>query len=117
MAEKTLNKIVKRQLKWYKTEVTLLWFLIGLGAVLMVTGVGVYLYVGRITIVEYLSKIHVQRLAIYQVKMLHDFSKVLGIVFTLVGVVCVVFALDRLGLRKAAYRMAFYIKDSGEQSQ
>ena len=75
------------------------------------------LYVGRITIIQYLSTIHVHRLAISQVKMLHNFSKVLGIVFALVGILCIVLALDRLGLRRAARRMAVYIRDSEGQSE
>ena len=116
MTDKTIDKIVQRQLKWYTAEVILLWFLTGIGAVLIITGVGVYFYVNRITITQYLSAIHVNRFAISQVKMLHDFSKVLGIVFALVGVVSIVFALDRLGLKKAAHRMAVYIRDSKEQS-
>lgn len=43
--------------------------------------------------------------------MLHDFSKALGIVFALIGVVAIVVAIDRLGLRRAAYRMAVFIHD------
>ena len=117
MAKKTIHKLVQRQLKWYKAEVILLWFLAGIGAVLIIAGVGVYFYVGRITIIQYLSTIHVHRLAISQVKMLHNFSKVLGIVFALVGILCIVLALDRLGLRRAARRMAVYIRDSEGQSE
>jgi len=110
MIKKTIDKIVKRQLKWYIAEVILLWLLISLGIVLIVAGAGIYFYVGKIVIIEYLSTIHAHRLAISLVKMLHNFSKLLGIVFTLVGIVCIVFALDRLSLRKVAYRMALFIK-------
>ena len=111
MTDKTIDKIVQRQLKWYTAEVILLWLLISLGIVLIVAGIGVYFYVGKIVIIEYLSTIHAHRLAISLVKMLHNFSRVLGIVFTLVGIACIVFALDRLALRKVAYRMALFIKD------
>ena len=96
MTDKKIDKIVQRQLKWYIAEVILLWLLISLGAVLIVAGIGVYFYVSRISITQYLSTIHVHRLAISLVKMLRNFSKVLGVVFALVGVVCIVFALDRL---------------------
>jgi len=95
MAKKTINKVVQRQLKWYIAEVILLWFLAGIGVVLIVTGIGVYFYVSRITIIQYLSPIYLHTLVISQVRMLHDFSRVLGIVFALVGVVSIVFVLDR----------------------
>ncbi|MCD6231774.1 hypothetical protein J7K28_03995 [Candidatus Aerophobetes bacterium] len=117
MTDKTIDKIVQRQLKWYTAEVILLWLLISLGIVLIIAGAGIYFYIGKIVIIEYLSTIHAHRLAISQVRMLHNFSRVLGIVFTLVGIVCIVFALDRLALRKVAYRMALFIKDRVKESK
>jgi len=117
MTDKKIDKIVQRQLKWYIAEVILLWLLISLGVVLIVAGAGIYFYIGKISIIEYLSTIHAHRLAISQVKMLHNFSRVLGIVFALVGVVCIVFALDRLSLRKIAHKMALFIKGRVEQGK
>lgn len=81
MTDKTIDKIVQRQLKWYIAEVILLWLLISLGIVLIIAGAGIYFYIGKIVIIEYLSTIHAHRLAISQVRMLHNFSRVLGIVF------------------------------------
>ena len=117
MARKTIETIVKKRLKWHKTEIIALWFIVAIGAILVLAGIGVYFYVSELTITHYLSTIPVHNLVVSQVKMLHDFSRVLGIVFSLVGLVSIVFALDRLSLTKSAQRMATHIKklekDSG----
>jgi len=114
MAEKTIQMIVKKRLRWHKTEVAVLWFIIAVGAVLVVIGIGVYLHVGELTITQYLSTIAVQNFVVSQVKMLCDFAKALGAVFCLLGMVAMIFAVDRLSLAKSAHTMASYIQKAKE---
>lgn len=117
MARKAIETIVQKQLRRYKAETMLLWLIIGIGAVLVLSGIGVYFYVGRLNVVQYLSTLSVHNFAESEVKMLGNFSKALGIVFALVGVVSIIFALDRLVLRKVAYRMALFIKSRSHQKE
>lgn len=70
------------------------------GAILILAGIGVYFYVGKLSISQYLSTASVRNFVVSQVEMLYDFSKALGIVFALVGVVSIVFALDRLAFAR-----------------
>ena len=94
MAKKTIETIVKKQLKNYRTEGIILWSLAGIGVISTLVGIGVYFY----------------SFAIFQVQMPYDFTKTLGIVFSLVGVLAIVFALDKLALRKDTYKMAKWIE-------
>ncbi len=50
MAKKTIEMIVRKVLKWHKNEVAVLWLLIAIGAVLIITGAGVYFYISRLAI-------------------------------------------------------------------
>ncbi len=109
MAKKTIETIVKKQLKKYRTEVIMFWFLSIVGAILILTGIGIYFYVGKLAIAQYLPVVPIHNFIVSEIEMLYAFSEVLGIVFSLVGIVSIVFALDRLALRKAAHRMAVYI--------
>ncbi len=86
-----------------------MWLIIGVGAVLIVTGIGVYFYVDKLTVTQCLSMIPIKNFVVFQIKMLGNFSKTLDIVFSSMGVASIIFALDRLALRKAAYRMACFI--------
>lgn len=110
MSWKSLDAIMRKRLKRHKTEVVLLWLIIAVGALLVLIGIGVYFYVGELTITQYLSTIPIQNSVVSQVRMLCDFGKALGIVFALMGVVAVVFALDRLSFTRDAYKMASFIK-------
>ena len=112
MAKKTIQTIVKKQFKWYRTEVIMLLFITAVGVILILTGIGVYFYVGKLSLTQYLSAVPVHSFVVSQAEMLHNFAKVLGIVFSLIGVVFIVFALNVLILRKAAHMMAVYIKES-----
>lgn len=110
MAKKTIEMIVEKRLKWHKTEVALLWLLIAIGTVLIVTGAGVYFHVGRLAIVQQPSLLSTKDFVIAQVKMLYDFARALGIVFSLTGIAVIILALDRLSVTMAAYRMASFIR-------
>jgi len=115
MSREPLDTIVKKRLKRYKTDVVLLWLIIVMGAVLIVGGIGIYFYVGKLIITQYISTISIKNFITNQVKMLCDFTKALGLVFSLVGVVSIIVALDRLALKKDSYRMASFIKNATER--
>lgn len=112
--KKTIKRIVKKRLRWHKTETILLWLIIAIAAVLVVSGIGVYFYVGELSITQYVSTVSIQNFVVSEVKMLCDFAKVLGAVFSVVGVVAIIFALDRLCLTRSAHRMASYIQKAKE---
>jgi len=82
MPEENVEKIAKKLLKWHKAEMAILFVLVGLGAVLILAGIGVYFYVGKLTMIQKLFASSSKNLIISQVKMLYDFSRVLGIVFS-----------------------------------
>jgi len=106
MANKTIQALVKKQLKWYKAQIAVLWFLIGLGAILILTGIGVYFYVGKLTIVQQSSNFPAKSYIIAELRMVCIFARVLGIVFSLAGIASIISALDRLALTKSMHRMA-----------
>jgi len=110
MAKKTIEMVVQKVLKWHKAEVAVLWLLIAIGAVLIITGAGVYFYVSRLAIVEQTSLVSNKYFLIAQVKMLFDFARALGVVFSLTGIAVIILVLDRLSFTKAAYRMASFIR-------
>ena len=110
MAKKTTEMIVEKRLKWHKAEVAVLCLIIAIGAILIPVGIGVYFYVGKLSISRYVFAIPAGNFIVSQVKMLCYFAKVLGIVFALSGIAVIILALDRLGLTKAAYRMASFIR-------
>jgi len=110
MAKKTIEMIVQKVLKWYKAEVAVLWLLIAIGTLLIITGAGVYFYVSRLAIVEQTSLVSNEYFLIAQVRMLYDFARALGIVFSLTGIAVIILALDRLSFTKASYRMASFIR-------
>jgi len=111
MAKKTVETIVKKCLKWHKTEIVLLCFIIVISGFLIAAGTGIYYYTGKIAIAQQVSTIPGKNSMVAQVKMLYDFSRALGIVFTLTGIVSIIFALDRLAFTKDAHRMALLIKE------
>ncbi len=110
MASNSMDVIVEKRLKWHKTETILLWLIIAIAAILIPTGIGTYLYVGSLAITQYISAITTGNIAASQVRMLCDFARGLGIVFTLVGVVTIALARNRLSLGKVACRMAMIIQ-------
>jgi len=110
MLRKPLDAIVRKRLKRHKTEIVLLWLILAVGAILIPVGIGIFSYVDTLAIIQYVFAIPAGNFITSQVKILCDFAKALGIVFALVGVVAVVFALDRLSLTRDAYKMASFIK-------
>ena len=72
MAKKTIEMIVQKVLKWHKNEVAVLWLLIAIGAVLIITGAGVYFYISRLAIVEQTSLVSNKYFLIAQVKILNE---------------------------------------------
>ena len=102
--------IVQKVLKWHKNEVAVLWLLIAMGAVLIITGAGVYFYISRLAIVEQTSLVSNKYFLIAQVKILFDFARALGVVFSLTGIAVIILVLDRLSFTKAAYRMVSFIR-------
>ncbi len=115
MASNSMDVIVENRLKWHKTETILLWLIIAVAAILIPTGIGIYLYVGNLSIAEYVFSVPPGNMAIFQVRILCTFSRGLGIVFTLVGVVTIALARNRLSLGKDACRMAMIIQRSTKE--
>ena len=61
---------------------------------LLLAGMGVYFYVGKLAVAEYLSVVPIHNFAVSQVKMLLTSSKASGVVFSLIGVVAIAFAQE-----------------------
>jgi len=95
MAKISLEMRVAKRLKQHKREVIMLWFIIAIGAILVPIGIRMYFYAKEIGI----------------------FAEFLGIVFSIIGVMVIGFAYDRLSLTKDAYRMALFIKEHKENAQ
>lgn len=66
MASNSMDVIVERRLRWHKTETILLWLIIAIVAILIPTGIGIYLYVGNLSIAEYVFSVPPGNLAIFQ---------------------------------------------------
>ena len=110
-----MQVIVKNRLKEYKAEKVVLLILIALGVVLTLTGMGVYFYVSELTIVKQAYATPTRNFMISQLKLVCNFARVLGVVFSLVGVVSILLALDRLTFSKESYKMALYINSQKEK--
>lgn len=65
-----------------------------MGTVLVLIGTGLYFYVSRLAIVQQRSLMSTKYFLIAQVKMPCDFTRALGVVFSLVGVVAIIFAVE-----------------------
>lgn len=117
MIKNTIDTIINRRLKWHRTEVILLWIIIAMAVILVPTGIGIYLYVGNLSIAEYVFSVPPGNLAIFQVRMLSIFSRGLGAVFALAGIATIALARNRLSLAKDAYRMAKVIQSRTEEEQ
>ena len=115
MASNSMDVIVEKRLKWHKTERILLWLIIAIAVILVPTGVGIYLYIGNLSIAEYGFSVPPGNLAIFQVRMLSIFSRGLGAVFALAGVAIITLARNRLSVGKDAYRMATIIQRSTKE--
>ncbi len=115
MASNSMDVIVEKRLKWHKTERILLWLIIVIAVILIPTGIGIYLYVGNLSIAEYVFSVPPGDLPIFQVRMLSIFSRGLGAVFALAGIAAIALARDRLSLGKDAYRMAKVIQSRTEE--
>ena len=112
MAKKTIEAIVKKQLKWYRFEVIILWCIGALGVYLTVSGIAIYFFVGKLTVSEYLATVSITNFAVSQMRLLFGMAKVLGLIVALVGVAAVIISVDRWRFGKAAYRMAVHIRNS-----
>ena len=115
MTKNTIDTIVSKRLKWHRTEVILLWIIIAIAVILIPTGIGIYLYVGNLSIAEYVFSVPSGNLAIFQVRMLSIFSRSLGAVFALASLATIALARNRLSLAKDAYRMAKVIQSRTEE--
>ena len=112
-----MDVMVGKRLKWHRTETILLWLIIAMAVIPIPVGIGIYLYVDTLAITQYISAITTGNIAVSQVRMLSDFARGLGIVFTLVGVVTIILARNRLSLGKDACRMATIIQSKTEEGQ
>ncbi len=110
MTKNTVDTIVSKRPNWRRTEVILLWLIVVLAAVLIPTGTGIYLYVGKLSIAKYVFSVVPGDLAIFQARMLSILSRGLGAVFALVGLATITLARNRLSVGKDAYRMAKVIQ-------
>jgi len=117
MPKYSIEKIIKKQLKWYRAEIVVLWLIIAAGLVLIPAGIGVYFYVGRLAVAQKAPFFIHQNFILSEVKMLYQFSRVLGIVFVLVGIASFAFAIDRLSLAKSFHRVVLFIKDRFEEER
>ena len=115
MTKNTIDTIINRRLKWHKAETILLWLIIAVAVILIPTGIGIYSYVGNLSIAEYVFSVPPGDLAIFQVRMLSIFSRSLGLVFALVGLATIALARNRLSLAKDAYRMAKVIQSKTKE--
>ena len=115
MASNSMDVIVEKRLKWHKTETVLLWLIIVMAVIPIPAGIAIYLYVDTLAITQYISAITTGNIAVSQVRMLCDFARGLGIVFTLVGVITIALARNRLSLGKDACRMATIIQGSTKE--
>ena len=88
-----------------------------MAVILIPTGIGIYLYVGNLSIAEYVFSVPPGNPAIFQVRMLSIFSRGLGAVFALAGIASIALAQNRLSLAKDAYRMAKVIQSRTEEEQ
>ena len=79
------------------------------------TGIGVYFYVGKLTLVQKADAAPARNFIMLQLRLFCDFARVLGVVFSLIGVVSIILALDRLTFSKESYRMALYINRQKEE--
>ncbi|MBC7188600.1 hypothetical protein H5U35_00060 [Candidatus Aerophobetes bacterium] len=114
MFQRSLEAIVKKRIKQYRTEKIILFILIALGAVLIVAGGGVYFYVGKLTLVKKVYAVPALDFTIielHELRLLCDFARMLGIVFLLVGLASVILAWDRLTFSTESYRMALFISE------
>ncbi len=110
MRKNTIDTIVSKRLKWHKTETILLWLIIIMAAILIPTGISIYLYITNLGIAEYVFSVAPGNLAVFQVRMLSVFSQGLGVVFALAGIAVIILARNRLSVGKEAYRMAKVIQ-------
>jgi len=115
MASSSMDVIAEKRLKWHKTETILLWLIIVMAVIPIPAGIAIYLYVDTLAITQYISVITTENIAVSQVKMLCYLARGLGIVFTLVGVVTIALARNRLSLGKDACRMATIIQCSTKE--
>jgi len=109
MPRRSLEATVKKHLEQYKTERIVLLVLIALGATLTVAGIGVYFYVGKLTFVQRAYATPPKDFMMSQLRLLCDFARVLGVIFSLIGVVSIILALERLTFSKESYGMALFI--------
>lgn len=101
-----MEMIVEKKPGRRKTEIALLWLIIAIGAVLMPTGIGLYLNVGKLAITEYASAIAARNFMVAEVKVLSNLGRALGIAFSLSGIAVIIMARDRLFLAESSHRMA-----------
>jgi len=114
MFQRSLEAIVKKRIKQYRTEKIILFILIALGAVLIVAGGGVYFYIGKLTLVQKVYAMPALDFNIIELRLLCDFARMLGIVFLLVGLASIILACDRLTFSRESYRMALFISERKE---
>lgn len=106
MPEEAMEKMLKKQLKWHRTEVIMLLVLVILGVILILSGIGVYFYVSKLTIAQELSTTSAKNFIVAQIKMLYDFSRALGAVFSLTGLAVIILALNRLFFIRDIHKIA-----------
>ncbi|RLE09553.1 hypothetical protein DRJ00_03910 [Candidatus Aerophobetes bacterium] len=115
MPQRSLEAIVKKRLKQYKTERIVLLLLIAVGVILTLAGIGVYFYVGKLTLVQKTYATPPKNFMMFELRLLCDYARALGVIFSLIGVVSIILALDRLAFSKESYRVALYIDSQKEE--
>jgi len=75
----------------------------------------VYFYIGKLTLVQKTYATPPKDFMMSQLRLLCDFARALGVVFSLIGVVSIILALDRLAFSKESYRMALYVNSQKKE--
>lgn len=98
MRKISLKENIKRRLKRHRYELVLTWILSGIGCVLVGVGILLYLYVGRLGATKDISS-NLNFITFYRL------SRILGITFSLSGIMIAGFSLDRILLMRLIYRI------------
>jgi len=81
-----------------------------MAAIPIPAGIGIYFHVNNLNIIQYVRLLPAQDFVNSQVRMLCNFGRGLGVVFTLAGIATIALALNRLSLARDAWRMASFIR-------
>jgi len=94
MKKSSLEEKIKRRLKRHRYELVMSFILFGIGCILAILGILLYFWVGELG-----------AFGSFDFTLLYTLSRILGIVFSLTGVIVAGFSLDRISLIKFIHKM------------